>query len=79
VVRHSNLHFVDVHSHLVFFFDGVLPFFDHTVLTFEINVGLVLKESDSLFELMDSVLVKTVHTLHVLEGGLHNHGVRALV
>lgn len=79
VVRHSDLHFVDVHSHLVFFFDSVFPFFDHAVFTFEIDVGLVLKKSDSFFELVDSVLVKFVHALHIVESGLHDHGVLALI
>lgn len=79
VMRHSDLHLVDVHSHLVFLLNGVFPFFDHAVFTLEINVSLMLKESNSLFKLVDSVLVKAVHTLHVLEGSVHYHGVRALI
>jgi hypothetical protein len=79
VMRHGNLHLVDVHSHFVFFFNSVLPFFDHAVFTLEIDVSLVLKKSDSFFKLVNSVLIETVHALHVLNSLVHNSGVRALI
>jgi len=72
VMRHGNLHLVDVHSHFVLFLDGVLPFFNHAVFALEIDVGLVLKESDSLLKLVNSVLIETVHALHVFDSLVHN-------
>lgn len=79
VMRHGNLHLVNIHSHFVLFLNSLLPFFNHTVFALKIDVGLVLKESNSFLKLVNSVLIETVHALHVLESLVHDSGVRALV
>jgi hypothetical protein len=71
-----NGHLVDVHSHSRLFLDGKFPFLDHSVLTLVVNTRLVLKESDSLGQFLDSVSVELVHSLHVFNHGRHDHFVR---
>jgi hypothetical protein len=75
VVLNTNMHCVNVNSHSVLFFNSVLPLFDHTVFSFEINVSLVFKKTDSFFKFMDSVLIEIMHALHVVIASFHNIGV----
>jgi hypothetical protein len=79
VLLDSDGHLVNVHSHSRFFLDGVFPFLDHSLLSFVIDVSLVFEELDSFTELLDSVHIKFVHFLHVVNHGRYDMFVGLIV